>query len=255
MTRTNLQKTRSRQKNRHSDIDDLVRRRIERLISESPDDDYASISSLLGKNHAYIQQYIKRRTPQNLREEDRRLIAEHFNVPPDTLYVGPRSSVSRPETGQNSPGGWAQSSDDIIRLPVLSNPVADRTGLLDNRPGHPDPAADAPAMGFSRSVLGEIAGHGDPNTLMLTRVQGSAMAPTLGDGDMMLILANRQRPLRDGIFAIYIDGMIVPKRITVHPDGKTVTLSNDNSLYGQGFVCHLDEMELLGPIIWCGRRL
>ena len=254
MTKRNPQTTRGQQKNRHTDIDDLVRSRIDQLISESPNDDYASVSSLLGKNHAYIQQYIKRHTPRNLREEDRRLIAEHFRVP-DMLYVGARKSAPRPGDTPDSGTARMRASHDTIWLPVLSNPVADRSVLLDNSSDQPDPAAVQPSMGFSRSLLAQLAGSADHHTLILTSVRGSAMTPTLSDGDMMLVMANRKAPLRDGVFAIYSEGLIVPKRIMVHPGGTRVTLSNDNPLYGHGVVCQLDELEVLGRIIWCGRRL
>lgn len=55
-----------------SSLDKLIRARGE---------DYASISRLLGRNPAYIQQFIKRGTPRRLSEDDRQTLAAYFRVP------------------------------------------------------------------------------------------------------------------------------------------------------------------------------
>lgn len=46
---------------------------------------YASISRLLGRNSAYIQQFIKRGSPARLDQSDIALLALHFDVPPEVL--------------------------------------------------------------------------------------------------------------------------------------------------------------------------
>jgi hypothetical protein len=52
---------------------------LERLIRERGED-YASLSRLLGRNSAYIQQFIKRGTPRKLDEADRQTLARYFGV-------------------------------------------------------------------------------------------------------------------------------------------------------------------------------
>jgi len=52
---------------------------LERLIQEHGEN-YTSLSRLLNRNAAYIQQFIKRGSPQRLAEEDRRILARHFGV-------------------------------------------------------------------------------------------------------------------------------------------------------------------------------
>ena len=49
-----------------------ARAALERLIEERGED-YAALSRLIGRNAAYIQQFIKRGTPKRLSEEDRRV--------------------------------------------------------------------------------------------------------------------------------------------------------------------------------------
>src|SRR5436853_7584908 len=52
---------------------------LDRLIQERGED-YAGLSRLLGRNPAYVQQYIKRGSPRRLAEEDRRRLARYFGV-------------------------------------------------------------------------------------------------------------------------------------------------------------------------------
>ena len=57
-----------------------VRLKLDELIRQSRNDDYTSVSQLIGKNHAYIQQFINRGVPSGLKEKDRKVIAKHFGV-------------------------------------------------------------------------------------------------------------------------------------------------------------------------------
>src|SRR3546814_1478186 len=58
---------------------EAVRSRLDALIS-AKGEDYSSISRLIGRNAAYIQQFIKRGIPRRLSEGDRKRIARYFGV-------------------------------------------------------------------------------------------------------------------------------------------------------------------------------
>src|SRR4029079_4104983 len=60
------------------------RRALERLIQDRHED-YAGLSRLIGRNAAYIQQFIKRGTPRKLDEEDRKTLARYFGVDESVL--------------------------------------------------------------------------------------------------------------------------------------------------------------------------
>ena len=57
-------------------LDELIRSR---------GDTYAGISALLGRNAAYIQQYIKRGSPSSLCARDQDILARYFGVSADFL--------------------------------------------------------------------------------------------------------------------------------------------------------------------------
>lgn len=64
-----------------------ARAELARLIEERRED-YAGLSRLLGRNPAYIQQFIKRGVPRKLAEEDREKLARYFGVD-EALLGGP----------------------------------------------------------------------------------------------------------------------------------------------------------------------
>ena len=55
------------------------REALARLLKERGED-FAGLSRLIGKNPAYIQQFIKRGTPKKLDPDDVRILAQFFDV-------------------------------------------------------------------------------------------------------------------------------------------------------------------------------
>ena len=70
---------------------DQARENLERLIQERGVN-YSSLSRLLGRNAAYIQQYIKRNSPRHLDENDRMVLARFFGVDERVLGAPARRS-------------------------------------------------------------------------------------------------------------------------------------------------------------------
>src|SRR5918992_1375634 len=78
-----------------------ARAALARLIRERGED-YASLSRLIGRNPAYVQQYIKRGSPKRLDEQDRRLLARYFGVPETLLGAPDRRGADREAGGAES---------------------------------------------------------------------------------------------------------------------------------------------------------
>ena len=66
---------------------------LQRLCAERGED-FAGLSRMLGKNPAYIQQYVRRGVPRRLGEDERRKLARYFGIA-EALLGGP----SEPESG------------------------------------------------------------------------------------------------------------------------------------------------------------
>ncbi len=71
-----------------------VRTILDRLIQERGSD-YTAISRLLGRNAAYIQQFIRRGSPRKLDEDDRRKLARFFGVE-ETILGGQAAPLRDP---------------------------------------------------------------------------------------------------------------------------------------------------------------
>jgi hypothetical protein len=70
-------------------MSDDARATLLRLCSERGES-LAGLSRLLGRNDAYIQQYLRKGTPRRLPERERRTLARYFSVP-DAALGGPES--------------------------------------------------------------------------------------------------------------------------------------------------------------------
>src|SRR3712207_3257426 len=57
---------------------------LERLCAERRED-FAGLSRMLGRNPAYIQQFVRRGVPKRLKEEERRKLARYFSVSEELL--------------------------------------------------------------------------------------------------------------------------------------------------------------------------
>jgi phage repressor protein C with HTH and peptisase S24 domain len=205
---------------------------LERLIRDRRED-YAGLSRLLGKNAAYIQQFIKRGSPKKLAPDDVTVLARYFGISEAALGGSPTGADSR----------------DLVRVPRLNVNAAAGHGAWN------EGDASVAHIGFDPNWLRRLC-SGSADALALIRVQGDSMVPTLADGDDILVDAadNRER-LRDGIYVLRRDEMLFVKRLAVSPATQNVTLKSDNSAYPEWRDCDLASLEVIGRVVWAGRRV
>jgi len=208
-----------------------VRGELERLIGERGDD-YASLSRLIGRNGAYVQQFIKRGTPKMLAEQDRRVLARYFGVSEERLG-------GRPEAA--GPGN--------VVVPRLDIGASAGPGAL---PG--DERAHGHIAFDARWLRG--LGPRDANLVSIIRVEGDSMAPTLADGDEILVDRGDAAPrLRDGIYVLRVDDVLVVKRLAVNPAARTASIRSDNAAYPAWPDCPLGKIDIVGRVVWSGRKV
>jgi hypothetical protein len=209
-----------------------ARAALERLIEEQGAD-YASLSRLIGRNAAYVQQYIKRGTPRRLAEADRRLLAGFFGVPEDVLGGPPLGPAS---------------GDGLLPVPRLDVGASAGGGAFaegERARGH---------IAFDPAWLKRMAK--DPRRLSLIAVAGDSMAPTLADGDEIMVdQADGAERLRDGIYVLKIDEALVVKRVALHPTEGKISIRSDNDAYPGWPDCDPRAVAIVGRVVWMGRRL
>jgi phage repressor protein C with HTH and peptisase S24 domain len=206
---------------------------LERLCVERGED-FAGLSRMLGRNPAYIQQFVRRGVPKRLKEEERRKLARYFSVS-EALLGGP------PE----APAG-ADGLVTINRHPVMVS--AGPGAIVSEEFGKP-------YFGFDERWL-KVLTPTPPSRLSVVRVEGDSMSPTLNPGDDILVdLDDRAERLRDGIYVLRVDDALIVKRLALNPIGRRVTIQSDNPAYPDWPDCGLNEIKCIGRVIWSGRKV
>ena len=127
-----------------------ARAALDALIRERRED-YASLSRMLGRNSAYIQQFIKRGIPRKLDEEDRAKLARYFGVSEALL-------------------GGREPDEGLIAVPVLDVQASAGAGTF------AESERALARMRFDPSWLRGL--KLDPANLSVIQVTGDSMVPT-----------------------------------------------------------------------------
>ncbi len=189
---------------------------------------------MLGRNPAYIQQFVRRGVPRRLKEEERRKLARYFGIS-EALLGGPPDDAKKL-------GGLLSVHRHPVRVSAGPGTVVfEELGK--------------PYFAFDERWLKALTAT--PATqLSIVRVEGDSMAPTLNAGDDILVdLGDCMERLRDGIYVLRTDDRVVVKRLALNPIGKRLTVQSDNPAYSDWPDCGLDEINCIGRVIWSGRRL
>jgi SOS-response transcriptional repressor LexA len=206
---------------------------LDGLIAQSCDD-YASISRLIGRNPAYIQQYIKRRTPRALNEFDRSVIARHFGVEESLL---------------GAPAHTLMATKEVVQIPICDSVASVETSFLNRKKRFTQ------SIGFDRSWLINLTSTA-PDNLALMRVEGDSMTPTLLNGDLVMVdIASIEASLEDGIYAVLTNERLQVKRIAVDPSNDQISILSDNILYPAWDGLDRNSIDIVGRVIWFGRSL
>lgn len=217
-----------------------IRANLERLIRERGED-FASLSRLIGRNSAYIQQFIKRGVPKKLDEDDRRVLAQYFGVD-EAMLGGPRTTTPRASERGRDMG-------DLILVPRLEVGASAGPGAL----GAEDRVRTR--LAFQSGWLRELVG-GNPTGLSMIAVEGDSMAPTLSNGDEILVdRSDAVERLRDGIYVLRIDDALIVKRLAVNPSGRRFTIRSDNPNYPDWVDCNPENVAVIGRVVWAGRKV
>jgi repressor LexA len=202
---------------------------LDALVATSGES-YAALSRMLQRNEAYLQQYVKRGTPRQLAERDRKLLASYFRVD-EAVLGGPQSDAIIPPSAQ------------VRRLDIAASAGP---GVL---------AEDDRALGseyFDPRLLHSLGVRADRSAAL--RAKGESMAPTIEDGDLMLVDESDSRiPARAGIFVIRIDGALMVKRVGHF--GDVLKITSDNPDFPVMLPRRPDSIEIVGRVVWLSRTL
>ncbi|UZK66103.1 S24 family peptidase [Sphingomonas sp. M1-B02] len=185
----------------------------------------SELSRVIGRNPAYLQQYVRRGSPRQLGERERGLLARYLGVP--------EARLGGPERG------------GLIEIPRLDVGASAGPGRVAEGEAARRPGAMAPEQLRQLGVRAAAAS--------IIRVEGESMEPLLCDGDEILIDRDRREvPRRGGIFVIRLDDTLMVKRL--RPAVGALEVISDNPAYPPR-TCSREEVEVIGQVAWLGRSL
>lgn len=194
---------------------------------------YSEISRLIGRNSAYIQQYIRRGSPRYLDEKDRSILARFFGV--DETVLGAPARRGAPVV-------------ELVQVPVMNVGASAGHGAL------AEGEAQTGQFGFSEGWLRNLK-TSKASSLSIIGVVGDSMEPTLYDGDEIMIdLGDAQSRLRDGIYVLRMDGALNVKRIAIEPQGRLISVSSDNPSYPSWHGLNRKSVSIIGRMRWVSRK-
>lgn len=252
---------------------DTVRKRLIEAIQSDERWDLKTLSLRLGRNQAYMHQFIYKGTPRRLKEEDRKQLSLWLGIPewelgaPDNVFAlpehKPRSLISSydPDTDDNGNGGaysrehWKPTIEgalpeldvklgagegtvgEIITLPVGEERIS----------GHKVVAEWLVPESY---LIHEAKANGQ--TTIIMEVIGDSMQPNYMPGDRVLVDLLQTKLVADTVYAIS-DGYGEPqiKRLQRVPFSKPaqVKIISDNPIL-ETFTVELDQLTIIGRV--CG---
>ena len=231
---------------------DPIRTKVLSLIAQH-DTDLKNASLAIGKNAAYLHQFLYRGSPKTLPEDVREALAEvlgvddaelrHSEVPlrkPRTVESG-REEDPHPRA-RRGVAGFSIIPEIDVR--ASAGPGAYHDGLEEAKETWllPDPV-----------IRHEF--HARAADLRMITIDGDSMEPLLASGDRILIDTSQRVPVPPGIFVVW-DGMgIVAKRVEhiPHSEPTKVVIKSVNPEY-QTYERDAEEINIVGRVIWAAKR-
>lgn len=195
---------------------------LKALVADRPGESLASLSRLIGRNDAYLQQWAERGSPRVLAERDRALLARYLGVGEDVLGgpVPPPATVRVPRRDARASAGPGAVNEGEVVVGELS---------------------------FSPAQLRALGGRGPYSVI---RAAGDSMAPGIGDGDELLVDEGDRAVGRPGVHVVRIEGTVLVKRVRRGATGLLVASDNpDARPVPPGAV------EVIGRVLWLGRAV
>ncbi|WBQ12848.1 S24 family peptidase [Hyphomonadaceae bacterium BL14] len=231
---------------------DPIRIRVLNLI-EDKGTDLKNASLAIGRNAAYLHQYIYRGSPKVLPEDVREGLAELFGVSEDSLRNA-RRLPRRAGHGEREPRRAARRE---LVYPEGFSPIAEIDVRASAGPGAINEGLEeASETWLLPDPLIRHEFRARAADLRMITIDGDSMEPVLSSGDRILIDTSQRIPVPPGIFVVW-DGMgLVAKRVEhiAHSEPPRVIIHSVNPEY-RTYERDAEEVNIVGRVIWAARRL
>jgi phage repressor protein C with HTH and peptisase S24 domain len=129
---------------------------------------------------------------------------------------------------------------------------------IEARAGHgavvPEYEAVAYKLAFPPDYLRTITTV-HPSNLEIISVKGKSMVPTLDNDDIVMIDRSKRQIGYDGVFVLQMDDTLHVKRITRAARRGFVRIISDNDREFPPFERAVEDIEVIGKVVWAGKRM
>jgi phage repressor protein C with HTH and peptisase S24 domain len=232
---------------------DPTRLRVMKLIQQKRTD-LKKASLAIGRNAAYLQQYLYRGIPKTLPEDAREALATFLGVPEESLRPAKTESAVEPALPQviaaPPPTAIGGGMPGFSQVPELDVRASAGHGAF-----HEGDEEIKAVWMFPDAVIRHELRAKSVNLRIIT-IDGDSMEPLLASGDRVLVDTSQRVPAPPGIFVIW-DGLgIVAKRIEHIPTAEPsrIVIKSVNPIYGD-YERPTEEVNIIGRVIWAGKKL
>ena len=235
------------------DLDPVRVRVLKLLETRDPPSDMKGASLALGRNAAYMHQFIYRGTPKVLSEDDRAALAAFLGCDEEELRHQrrpPRKPRSKPRRLASTFGPDGSLPEGLVAIPEIDVRASAGAGAI-----HEGLEETKEVWYFPDPIIRHEF-RARPEDLRVITIDGDSMDPVLSSGDRIMIDTSQRVPVPPGIFVIW-DGLgLVAKRVEHEPnsDPPRVIIKSVNPDYDT-YVRDAEEVSVIGRVIWSARRL
>jgi len=207
-------------------MDDL-RKKIENLLKDRGIS-LASASVQIGKNSAYMHQFINKGSPVNLPEEQRVRLANILDVDEQELTNKPLFR------------GVLKTNPNVVNIDMIDVSACCGNGVEN----YSEPVIGTwqmPLVDYNAMSLSS------PEHIKLIKATGDSMTPLIQDGDYVFVDISNQNITSDGVYVLRLPTGLSIKRIQNALNGDVI-IRSDNPLY-EPLTANLRDIKILGRVV------
>lgn len=233
-------------------MSDAFRLHLKRLL-EDRGISYAQCSQAMGRNHAYMQQYLERGTPRFLKESDREVLEEMLALDPGTLDWGREGGADKISTKIVDKENNRLDKTHAL-IPEISAQLAMGGGAVI------DLEVQQGSWAIMRQYLTSTVRVTSPSNAVIIEVRGDSMEPTLRSGDRVMIDTGDTTFVPGQVYAIRDDltETAMVKRLgrstAGDPADHRIRVISDNSAEAS-YDLPLTAVVIIGRVVWMGRAM
>ena len=225
---------------------DPVRERLRVLLRQN-DLTMARASAALGRNRAYLQQYLVRGMPKVLGFRDSETLAKLLGCDPAELRH-PTLPPRKPQARSRRPSPRALPGVPLVPVPEMEVEAAAGGGAVVGE------CVDETARWYLPEAMVRHEGDADPKALRILRVKGDSMVPEMHEGDRLLVDTAKRRPATGELFVLFDGTGLVVKRIETVPGEARLRLLSANPTYAP-YTAFGAEVHIVGKVVWVLRKM